>query len=284
MTSRDGQVYETSRINRRRATKAEMERRYQVLLDLAAANRPASVRNLYYRAVVAGLVPKTESGYVKVQRALVDLRRAGRLPYDWLTDSIRWRRRAETWDSVESMLEITARTYRRALWTRSPVTVEVWCESDSIAGVVWPVAERWDVPLLPTRGYSSLTFTNASARELNRQGRPAVIYYVGDHDPHGLEIEVALRRDLAGWCDVPVTWERLGVTWAQVTAMDLPGSRPKKDYGFPLAVEAEALPPDQLRDVVEGAITSHLDYGELTVLRQAEASERDLLYRLAGQS
>lgn len=259
-----------------------MEERYDALLAIASDNQPASVRNIYYRAVVAGIVEKTESGYMKVQRALVTLRRDGRMPYEWLTDNVRWRRRAGTWDSLDEALEITASSYRRALWTRSPTTVEVWCESDSIAGTIWPVVEPWDVDLLPVRGFSSLTFAYSSAMELNRQRRPAVIYYVGDLDPAGLDIEQKLRDYLVEFCDVPVRFERLGVTWDQVEELALPGTKPKRTYRFPLAVEAEALPPPVLRDIVEDAITSHLDHRELDLIRFAEDSEREVLLSMAA--
>lgn len=276
-------VYEARPVKRGRATRAEMERRRDALLDLAREHRPASVRNIYYRAVVAGLVPKDDGGYRKVQTMLVELRRSGALPYEWLTDNARWRRRADTWDGVDEVLELTARTYRRALWTRSAVTVEVWCESDSIAGTIWPVTERWDVDLLPVRGFSSLTFAYSSAMELNRQERPAVIYYVGDHDPAGLGIEAKLREYLEEFCTVPVKIERVGVTWEQVEAMNLPGTTPKKAYGYPLAVEAEAIPPGVLRDLVESAIHEHLDEREVHLLELVEREERVRLLELARE-
>ena len=36
---------------------------------------------------------KTEAGYTKVQTDLVQMRRAGVLPYDWLADNTRWQRK-----------------------------------------------------------------------------------------------------------------------------------------------------------------------------------------------
>lgn len=260
-----------------------MEHRKDVLLELAEANRPAPVRNLYYRAVVAGIVPKTDSGYSKVQRALVDLRREGALPYEWLTDNIRWRRKPRTWNGLDELLENTASTYRRALWAGTEETVEVWCESDSIAGVIGSVTASWDVPLLPVRGFSSLTFAYSSARALNQQERPAVIYYVGDLDPAGLDIERSLRRYLDEWATVSVKFERLAITWEQVEEFDLPGTSPKKKYGYDLAVEAEAMAPPELRDLVEQAVVQHLDQHQVNVLQIVEENERESLYRMAGE-
>ena len=75
-----------------------------------------TVRQVFYQATVRGIVEKTEAGYTKVQTDLVQMRRAGELPYDWLADNTRWQRKPTTFDSVEEALEDTARLYRKALW------------------------------------------------------------------------------------------------------------------------------------------------------------------------
>ena len=57
-------VYQASRIKRRvRSTKAEVESRRAALYDLAAQAAPATVRQIYYLATVAGLVrkPRTDT-------------------------------------------------------------------------------------------------------------------------------------------------------------------------------------------------------------------------------
>lgn len=40
-----------------------MEYRYRCLVELAEQHHPATVRNIYYRAVVSGLVEKNKGGY-----------------------------------------------------------------------------------------------------------------------------------------------------------------------------------------------------------------------------
>ena len=72
--------YPASRIKRARSTKAEVERRRCALYDIAERSRPATVRQIYYLATVAGLVPKTQSGYDMVQTDLTLMRRGGVLP------------------------------------------------------------------------------------------------------------------------------------------------------------------------------------------------------------
>jgi len=45
----------------------------------------------------------------------------------------------------------------------------------------------------------------------------------------------------------------------------------------------DAIPPDQLRDLVETYINLHLPQDKLEVLKAAEESERKILTRLVGK-
>jgi hypothetical protein len=61
-----------------------MEERAKFLLAYAAEHGPVTVRGLYYQAEVAGVpgIDKTELAYGRVQRQVLALRRAGRMPYN----------------------------------------------------------------------------------------------------------------------------------------------------------------------------------------------------------
>ena len=56
------------------------------------------------------------------------------------------------------MLEDAAASYRRALWHDQVGEVQIYVEKDAISGAIWPVTERWDVPLGVLRGYASESF------------------------------------------------------------------------------------------------------------------------------
>src|SRR5215471_5645868 len=103
-------TYDASHVKRRRATKKEMEERAEFLIDYASEHGPVTVRQLYYQAEVHGVpgIDKTDAGYDKVQRQVLDLRRAGRLPYDQIADLTRWMRKPRTYDGVEAALQATA--------------------------------------------------------------------------------------------------------------------------------------------------------------------------------
>jgi hypothetical protein len=273
-------IYEPSRRKRLRSTKAEVAARRAALFEIVAAGRPMTVRQAFYQATVRGLVEKTEAAYDRVGRDLTAMRRAGELPYEWLTDATRWQRKPQTFDSVAEALEDCAQFYRKDLWRDAGAYVEVWLEKDALAGAVYPVTAEYDVGLMVARGYASLSFLHGAAEEISGLTVPAHIYHLGDFDPSGInageKIEETLR-ELAPGADI--YFERLAVTEEQISEWDLP-SRPTKqtdsrakNFG-PVSVELDAVPPDTLRERVRAAIERHLPPAQFAALKVAEAKER----------
>jgi hypothetical protein len=282
-----GETYQASHI-RHRATKAELDERRAALFAIVAEQRPMTVRQVFYQATVAGIVEKSEAGYNKVQTDLVQMRRAGALRYDWLADNTRWQRKPNTFDSVEQALQETAALYRKALWRDAGCYVEVWLEKDALAGVVDQITDQYDVPLMVARGYSSLSFLHGAADYIDRLDVPAFIYHFGDFDPSGVnaaeKIEETLR-ELAP--EAEIYFERVAITPEQIAQWNLP-TRPtkttdsrSKSFGD-ISVELDAIPPTELRGLVEDVITQHMPAHQFRILKEAEASEREIIMRLVS--
>lgn len=279
------QFYEACH-TKRRATAADMEKRKLALLAIVREIQPATVRQVFYQATVHGVVEKSEAGYARVQRALVELRRDRVMPYDWIVDNTRTMRKPRSYNSATDALAACARLYRRNLWRDAEAYVEVWLEKDALSGVVYPIIETYDVPLMVARGYASLSFLQSAAEAIAAQKRPSFIYHLGDHDPSGVnageKIEQTLR-ELAP--DAEIHFERLAVHPGQIAAWNLP-SRPTKSsdsrakkFGYAQSVELDAIPPDTLRDIVQEAIERHIDADAIKRLAVAEESERDILWQ-----
>jgi hypothetical protein len=260
-----------------------MEERRASLAAIVADMRPMTVRQVFYQATVHGIVEKSEAGYARVQTDLVHLRREGLLPYGWIVDNTRWVRGPRTWSSIEDALEETARLYRKALWQDAGARVEIWLEKDALSGVVWPVLDEYDVALMVTRGYASLSFLHAAAEAIEYADCPVWIYHLGDYDPSGVDagrkIEAELHR---GAPDAEIHFERLSVTPEQIDAWNLP-TRPTKHtdsrakhFGA-VSVELDAIAPQALRDLVRQAIERHLPRREIEALQRIEAEERRTL-------
>jgi hypothetical protein len=283
----DDELYAACRVYRRKATKRQMEARYEALVRIVERIRPCTVRQAFYQATVFGVVEKDEAGYDRVQRALVELRRSKRIPYRSITDSTRWQIKPTTYDSLKDALEETARFYRRAVWADVDAYCEVWLEKDALAGVVDPITARYDVPLMVARGFSSLSFLHSAGEDIAALDKPAFIYHLGDRDPSGVcaaeKIEQTLREFAP---NAEIHFTRLAVLPWQIEAWDLP-TRPTKQSDSRAktfdreSVELDAIHPDQLRRLVEDAIVQHLPANQLEVLKVAEDSEREMLKAFA---
>lgn len=279
---------------RKRLTKAEQATLDAQIVEVLKADNPQSVRHVFYRMTdprLAVPVDKTENGYRKVQHRMSVLRRAGELPYGWITDATRRGHHVSTFADGGEMVEAFAGMYRQSLWNDAPEHVEVWCESRSIAGVIEGVCNTLAVSLYPCGGFPSITFAWEAARNIrgvvDSRGKEGVfVVYVGDHDPAGVLIDESVGRELrAHLGGVPLEMKRVAVTPEQIEAMGLPtkprkpGDRRRPDVAE--TVEAEALPASALRSMVRDEVEARLPAGALAATKAAEESEREGL-RLFG--
>lgn len=280
--------YGASTVNRHRRTAAQLQVVDEAIVEVVRAEAPISLRGVFYRVMSAGAVDKTELGYRLVGRQLLKLRRCGAVPYSAITDGTRYIVKPESWSDVDTMLRDAAASYRRALWRSQPVDCHVFVEKDAITGVIEPVTSEWDVPLGVLRGYASESFTHSVAEAVAAAGKPVILYHLGDHDPSGLDAWRDFQTKVASFVGgAEVTFERLAVTEQQVADWSLP-TRPTKRTDSRSArfrgdsVEVDAIPTARLRQLVESAITRHLDEHALRVTEYAERQERELLYRMVG--
>ena len=218
-------------MRQQRRTQEEMETLRGAIHAVAESDRPVSIRHIFYRMVVLGLVEKSGKGYQQLQKATVDMRDGGALPYAWIEDSSRHAFWNTGYAGLGEYAEAAASLYRRDYWDSTDTLVEVWCESRSLAGVLGQVCREYVVPLFPSSGFSSLSFTYQAATHIQESERAhAVILYVGDYDQAGVLIDKAiesrLREFLVDWPGA-LTFHRLAVNDDQIDTMGLPTRPPK---------------------------------------------------------
>ena len=162
---------------KRRRTKADMAAIKEAMVTILAEDQPMTVRQVFYRLVSIGALEKTEAEYKHtVGRLLTEMRIDGQVPFDWIADSTRWIRKPSTYDNLFAVMDETRKFYRRKLWNSQSVYCEVWLEKEALSGVLYDITEEWDVPLLVTRGYPSISFLHSAAVGIARQKNPAYIY------------------------------------------------------------------------------------------------------------
>jgi hypothetical protein len=243
--------------------------------------------------VVRGIpgIEKDDRGYAKVQRQVLALRRNRRIAYSDVADATRWMRKSTTHDSIGDALRDTARFYRKALWRDAEEVVEIWAEKDALAGVIYPVTNLFDTPLMVTRGFSSETFCFEAVEAREGDSRPYHVYYLGDFDRSGRDAARSLHEKLKRFAnekDVTVVFEQIAVTEQQIRDMGLPTREPKRgtvadrNWPFPFACELDAIPPDYMRALVRATIERHLPPHQFNVLKIGEESERILIRQLVA--
>jgi len=242
------------------------------------------------------------------------MRLDGTIPYGWIADNTRWMRKPRTYSSMEAALQNTAHTYRRQVWDNQYTYVEVWLEKEALAGVLVDITAEFDVPLMVTRGYPSVSFLHEAAEAIDDAalgsvdtgtkdeqamalasrvlglggGKDVVIYYLGDHDPSGVDIPRNVEERLSEFASAYIDFRHVAVTDEQIDEFDLP-TRPTKRTDTRAknweggSVELDAIPVEDLRALVRDCIEEHVDQDQLAQLQTVEAEEREVLRRLMSR-
>lgn len=286
-------IYRAGTVKRERRTQSRMETLDEQIMAVLKEDHPQSVRHVFYRMTdprLAEPVEKSDRGYRHVQSRCVKLRRAGLIPYNWIADLSRQGYFVSTFDDAGDFVRQMGGLYRADLWRDADVRCEVWAESRSIASVMLADCKELAVDLYPCGGFSSLSFVHAAAQSHNASAdaRPLVIVYVGDYDPAGVLIDVALQRELREHLrsDIDLDFKRIAINEWQVAAYDLP-TKPRKEgdkrsQQVAYSVEAEAMPARDLRSLLRVNVEVLLPIGALHTAKVAEQSERQHLQNMAA--
>lgn len=282
------------------ALRSKNAKLYSSLIPILNAEAPMTLRQLFYRAVSAGLIKNSRADYQRLGRILTWAREDGLVPFSMIVDHIRATIKPPSWSGLADFAESVQSSYRKQFWPSMPNYVEVFIEKDAVAGTIQPVTKEFDVPLQVCRGYSSVSFAGEIAEKWSKIKKPIFAYYLGDFDPSGFDIERDLKeklsrysgRDMAdsNYVDSDsIVWERLGVREEDFDEHDLIRLPVKlgdtraadfvDEYGENCA-EVDALPPSVLRDRVKQAIESHIDQTEWQALLEIEAHEKESLEKI----
>jgi hypothetical protein len=264
-----------------------------VAVELLAQHQPDTVRGNMYLVVSAGWLPDTgDKSYDRIQRLLNRLRENGTVPFAWVVDNVRQTIKPSSRSGLHDFADTVKEAYRKDFWAELPDYVEVIVEKDTIAGKLAPVTREFDVPLHPIRGYSSTSYAYGIARGWRDITKPIAVYYLGDHDPSGRDLERNIREKLARYSKREFAWVRLGVNPEHFAQHDIIPLEPKKkdsryqkfvaEWGERCA-EVEAIPATALRDMVREAIKSHIPAGEWQRLQRVEELERGQWDRFMGR-
>ena len=247
-----------------------------------------TVRGALYRAVSTGIYDGTgKDDYRACGRLVLLMRRYGLIPYNWIRDSTRRKIKTNSWTSLCDFAEAAANAYHKDLWQDQNFHVEILTEKDAMAAILEEVTLDFDVGLNVLRGDSSETFLWELSQEWTDIEKPIVIYYFGDHDPKGLDIERSVCQKLVEFLDGRhLEWHRLAITPTDFANQELLGFETKKSANDRLwrayvarygdrCVEVDAIPANEVRARLRAAIEGHIDPDKWGLLEATETAERE---------
>jgi hypothetical protein len=248
----------------RRGTKAWRLREWfhaAILRHEAAGTIPTTPKFLIYEAVSAQVISKAATGARRYDQdsseAITWLREQGLIPWEWIRDRTRHIADHLGWASVLEAARAAAAHARLDPWQgRAPLLV---VESESLAGLLEPLAEQYRIVLVPVRGQAGGAYLANDVRPYVERGHTEVLY-VGDYDKAGADIEGSARQRLERHTGRTLTWTRLALTGEQVAEHNLPriARYDHRDRQTREVCECEAMPQAILLALVETAVRDRL--------------------------
>ena len=257
---------------------------------------PLTCRQIFYRLVGTKGFPKTEADYSRLCETIGRARRAGLVPFSHIRDDGTARYQTATWRDACHFLDgvvADAKGFRLDRQKGQELRLLVMCEAGGMAPMLAQVADAYGVAVLTSGGFDSLTAKHVLARELAdvlASGVQPEVLHIGDLDPSGVHLFSSLAEDVSAMVHsiagaAPI-FTRLAVTQAQVDALDLPTAPPKPTDNRRFTgqtVQAEAIAPDVLSDLLRDAIEARRDpWATDAVLSREKEIRADLLARLEG--
>lgn len=269
-----------------------IERAAGIIAEYSARGFDLTLRQLYYQFVARGHIENTERSYKRLGATINDARLAGLIDWDAIVDRTRTLRKVQTWKSPAEIIEAAAQGYRMDVWETSNFRPEVWIEKEALLGVIEGICRELCVPWYAARGYNSQSAqwrAGQRAIEHGRNDQISIIYYLGDHDPSGLDMPRDIEARFALFTS-GVEVNRLALNMDQIALFDLPPNPAKlsdaRAAGYVDAFgteswELDALDPDVIVDLIRCAIQGIKDPDKQDKILQAEGRHRTALLDFA---
>lgn len=241
---------------------------------------PMTVRQVYYQLVSRQVIENNRSQYQAVSNALVDARKDGVIPWDWIEDRLRQPREVAMWDDLSDFAETVKKAYRRDVWDTQPAYLEVWEEKDALSGIFENVLRPFGVTLNVGRGYDGWASIR-NAAERFQDGAGMTILYFGDFDPSGEDMVRSLEERLLFFDCCPEI-VKCALTLEDIERYRLPPALAKPtdtrraafvEKNGDICVELDALPAAVLTARIRDEVSSRMDLEALASIKATEAEE-----------
>jgi len=275
-----------------------MRRNWPLILNEArrialSYSTAVTLRQLHYRLVAAnvGGYLNEQTCYKQLSSLTAEERRAGLFPQ--LSDRTRGVERPAAWASPAAAMAALISQYRRDNTEGQTFQTWVLYEKATLGAQIEAWADDYGVPSAALRGYSSESLEREIFDAMTTDGRPVVVWYVGDLDPEGEDIERNFQEQADRMGIVFHHWDRLTVLLAQVALYGLvpnPGKESSSraaafvaKYGpmpgtidTPFQIEVEAVDPAVLEQLVTDALTDPTWFNEKALKASLRKQKADI--------
>jgi hypothetical protein len=258
------------------------------VLEEYTAFLPLTCRQVFYRLVGAHGYDKTERAYDRLCEMLNRARRAELIEMDAIRDDGGQRIEPQAWDDAEHFIGAVRKQAERIRLDRQegqPTRLVLLCEAAGMAPQLARAVEDYGLPVISSGGFESVTEKHRLAIELSQCPEPVEVLHIGDHDPSGAHLFLALAEDVEAFglrYGLLVTFIRLAVTPDQIAALALPTAPAKVSDNRAFGGEtcqAEAIAPDVLARIVQDAVDERLDRAAFDAVLERELAARARLKR-----
>jgi len=286
-----------------KANKERLDTINGIIEEYQADGYVLTLRQLYYQLVSRDIIPNKQSEYSKLSTLLKEGRMAGIVDWDAIEDRLRKPDKPSSFDSPQDILEACINQYELPRMEGQDIYLEVWVEKDALSGVLKRVTEKYHVPILVNRGYSSASAMYDSFMRFVRNGaykeRPVKVLYLGDYDPSGLDMIRDIRERTIefqeGYNDgtlveqMQFSVEPIALTREQIEQYNPPPNPAKvtdprakdfiKKHGR-TSWEVDALSPEVLNALLRDAILENIDENIYLDIVNREDADKDKLRSL----
>jgi hypothetical protein len=112
----------------------------------------------------------------------------------WIIDELREAEKVSVWDNAAEYIEAVKRSYLRDNWQDQPNYCEVWCEKATVLESLRPMTQDYGVMLRVCRSFGSTGMASKIGNLFEGISKPITIFYLGDHDASGHDIERDIHR------------------------------------------------------------------------------------------
>lgn len=282
-----------------KANKERLEIINEIIEEYQEQDLVLTLRQLYYQLVSRDIIPNKQAEYSKLSTLLKEGRMGGIVDWDAIEDRLRKPSKPSSFETPEDGMRALIDQYELPRMDGQKNYVEVWVEKDALSGVLKRVTEKYHIPILVNRGYSSASAMFDSYQRFKRamdefdedEESSVIVLYLGDFDPSGIDMIRDIEARIIEFSkkhyeQFPFNIIPIALTKEQIRKYNPPPNPAKRTdpraKGFiaehgGTSWEVDALPPNVLNQLLEKEIKAQID---LTKYKEIVSREKADIERL----